>query len=206
MKKNCELAVSTLSPRRAMPTTPRVNGTLENSCFRFGYFEPPVPLKFWPSPVCAMKPSITRWNGTLLYTFARELLDPLGMLGRDIGAQLEHDAALRGVDDDRIRPFDAGGQRLRDRGSRADQRGDEGQNSDHDNSGSEIEELATSVGEFCLQAAATAGGTKAETSPPMAAIWRTSVAVIGRTATDAGRNTVWTSGRHGLVHAGICIS
>ena len=66
MKKNCEFAVSTLSPRRAMPTMPRVNGTLENSCFRFGYFEPPVPLKFWPSPVCAMKPSITRWNGTLL--------------------------------------------------------------------------------------------------------------------------------------------
>ena len=66
MMKNCELALSTLSPRRAMPTTPRLNGTCENSCFRFGYFEPPVPLKFWPSPVCAMKPSITRWNGTLL--------------------------------------------------------------------------------------------------------------------------------------------
>src|SRR5665811_1076319 len=54
MKKNCEFAVSTLSPRRAMPTMPRVNGTLENSAFRLGYFEPPVPLKFWPSPVCAM--------------------------------------------------------------------------------------------------------------------------------------------------------
>src|ERR1700680_61167 len=66
MKKNCELAVSTLSPRRAIPTMPRLNGTLENSALRFGYFEPPVPLKFWPSPVCAMKPSMTRWNGTLL--------------------------------------------------------------------------------------------------------------------------------------------
>src|SRR5882672_5917048 len=44
MMKNCELAVSTLSPRRAMPTMPRLKGTLENSCFRFGYFEPPVPL------------------------------------------------------------------------------------------------------------------------------------------------------------------
>src|SRR5882724_4215764 len=64
--KNCEFAVSTLSPRRAMPTVPRLKGALENSCFRFGYFEPPVPLKFCPSPVCAMKPSITRWNGTLL--------------------------------------------------------------------------------------------------------------------------------------------
>src|SRR3954454_14836744 len=66
MMKNCEFAVSTLSPRRAIPTRPRLNGTLENSAFRLGYFEPPVPLKFWPSPVCAMNPSITRWNGTLL--------------------------------------------------------------------------------------------------------------------------------------------
>src|ERR1700730_8136459 len=66
MKKNCEFAVSTLSPRRAMPTMPRLNGTLKNPAFRLGYVDPPVPLKFWPSPVCAMKPSITRWNGTLL--------------------------------------------------------------------------------------------------------------------------------------------
>src|SRR5258707_5695234 len=60
MKKNCEFAVSTLSPRRAIPTMLRLNGTLENSAFRLGYYEPPVPLKFWPSPVCAMKPSMTR--------------------------------------------------------------------------------------------------------------------------------------------------
>src|SRR5438477_12337504 len=65
MMKNCELALSTLSPRLAIPTTPRVNGTLENSCFKFGYLEPPLPLNFSPSPVCAIKPSITRWNGTL---------------------------------------------------------------------------------------------------------------------------------------------
>ena len=65
MMKNCELAESLLAAR-AMPTMPRLNGTLENSAARFGYFEPPVPLKFLPSPVCAMKPSITRWNGTLL--------------------------------------------------------------------------------------------------------------------------------------------
>jgi hypothetical protein len=38
---------------------------LENSDRRFGYFDPPVPLPFWPSPVWAMKPAITRWNGTL---------------------------------------------------------------------------------------------------------------------------------------------
>src|SRR5258708_19681093 len=62
MMKNCELAESLLSPRRAMPTTPRLNGTLENSAFKFGYFEPPVPLKVWPQPVCAMNRSITRWT------------------------------------------------------------------------------------------------------------------------------------------------
>src|ERR1700750_2635713 len=62
--KNCELAESLLCAR-AMPTVQRLKCSEENSCFRFGYFEPPVPLKFAPSPVCAMKPSITRWNGTL---------------------------------------------------------------------------------------------------------------------------------------------
>src|SRR5436305_1910083 len=39
---------------------------------------------------------------------------------------------------------------------------------------------------LAFKALATAGGTKAETSPPMPAIWRTRVAVIGRTAGDAG--------------------
>src|ERR1700754_5135823 len=45
MMKNCELA-ELGSEVRAMPTIPRLNGTLENSAFRLGYFEPPVPLKF----------------------------------------------------------------------------------------------------------------------------------------------------------------
>src|SRR3974377_1919142 len=40
MMKNCELAESTLSPRRAIPTMPRWKCTLENPCFRFGYFDP----------------------------------------------------------------------------------------------------------------------------------------------------------------------
>ena len=35
----------------------------------------------------------------------------------------------------------------------------------------------------------------------MPAIWRTNVAVIGRTIGEAGRNTVCIAGRHGLVHA-----
>src|SRR5207302_11156648 len=42
MMKNCEFA-ELGSLVRAMPTMPRLNGTLENSAGRFGYFEPPVP-------------------------------------------------------------------------------------------------------------------------------------------------------------------
>ena len=62
--KNWQLAESLLLPLRAMPTMPRLNGVLENSAFRSGYFEFPVPSPLPPSPVCAMKPAITRWNGT----------------------------------------------------------------------------------------------------------------------------------------------
>src|SRR5262245_32756942 len=47
---------------------------------------------------------------------------------------------------------------------------------------------------FALRLAATEAGTKAETSPPIEAIWRTSVAVIGRIGAEAGTNTVCTSG------------
>ena len=66
---------------------------------------------------------------------ARELLDALGMQGREVGPQLDDDAALGGVDDDRILLVEAGGKRLGDRGRGTDQRGDEGENSDHENSG-----------------------------------------------------------------------
>ena len=40
----------------------------------------------------------------------------------------------------------------------------------------------------------------------MPAIWRTNVAVIGRTAGDAGRNTVCTSGAMAPFMPAICIS
>ena len=46
---------------------------------------------------------------------------------------------------------------------------------------------------FAFSRAATGGGTNGVTSPPMDAICLTSVAVIGRTAGEAGRNTVCTS-------------
>ena len=55
----------------------------------------------------------------VVIALARQLLDPLGMLGREVGAQLDDDAALGGVDDDRVRLVEIGGQRLGDRGGRA---------------------------------------------------------------------------------------
>ena len=54
--------------------------------------------------------------------------------------------------------------------------------------------------------AATGAGTKPETSPPMPAIWRTKVAVIGRDDGDAGKNTVCTSGAMAPFMPAICIS
>src|SRR5207237_6500153 len=74
-------------------------------------------------------------------TFTRELLDAIGMLRREIVAQLDDDAAFGGVDDDRIGLVEVGRQRLRDRGSRAYQRGKNGKNSDHENSGSVSEDI-----------------------------------------------------------------
>ena len=61
-------------------------------------------------------------------------------------------------------------------------------------------------GELCFRRAATSGGTKAETSPPMPAIWRTNVAVIGRTGGEAGRKTVCMSGAMAPFMPAICIS
>ena len=46
---------------RAIEQTPRTCGSALNSAGRFGYFEPPVPVPCG-QPVCAMKPSMTRWK------------------------------------------------------------------------------------------------------------------------------------------------
>ena len=44
-----------------MPTVPRLNGVFVNSAGMFGRSDPPVPVPVG-SPVCAMKPGMTRWN------------------------------------------------------------------------------------------------------------------------------------------------
>ena len=64
-----------------------------------------------------------------------------------------------------------------------------------------VARIRPELGEFRFKRAATARGTKAETSPPMPAICRTKVAVIGRTAGDAAGT--WSGRlRHGGVHPG----
>jgi len=60
--KNWLLALSSLCAR-AIDTVPRKCGVGLNSAFRSGSCEPPCPVAVG-SPVCAMNPSITRWNLT----------------------------------------------------------------------------------------------------------------------------------------------
>src|SRR5579871_1363038 len=57
-----------------------------------------------------------------------------------------------------------------------------------------------------LSRSATTAGTKADTSPPMPAICRTKVALMGRTDGDAGRNTVSTSGAIAAIIPASCIN
>ncbi|MNE83767.1 hypothetical protein D3C80_1806120 [compost metagenome] len=60
--KNCELALFG-SEVRAIEQTPRTCGSALNSAFRFGFFEPEVPVPVG-SPPWAMKPGMTRWKTT----------------------------------------------------------------------------------------------------------------------------------------------
>ncbi len=69
--------------------------------------------------------------------FARQLLDALGVLRREVGPQLDHDAALGRLDDDRILLVQIGGQGLLRQRGKSEQDGDnEGESADHGNSGS----------------------------------------------------------------------
>jgi len=59
---------------------------------------------------------------------------------------------------------------------------------------------------FAFSASTTFGGAKGEASPPIEAIWRTRVAVIGLTGEEAGRKTVRSSGAMAPFMPAICIS
>ena len=59
---------------------------------------------------------------------------------------------------------------------------------------------------LAVSASATTAGTKGRMSPPIDAIWRTSVAVMVRTEGLAGRNTVCRSGAMVSFMPAICIS
>ena len=60
--KNWLLALLGLAVR-AIETVPRLCFSSENSALRSGRSEPPEPVPVG-SPVCAMKPGMTRWNTT----------------------------------------------------------------------------------------------------------------------------------------------
>ncbi len=60
-----------------------------------------------------------------------KLLDALGVLRRDIGAQLDHNPALGGVDDDGILFVETGRKRLGNGGRGNDQRDENGEDTDH---------------------------------------------------------------------------
>ena len=136
MMKNCEFALSTLSPRRAMPTMPRLKCTLGEFLLQVRIFRPAAAVEILA--VAGLRHEAVHdamERHVVVIAVARKLLDTLGVLGRDIGPQLDDDAALGGVDDDRIGLVEIGRQRLGDRRRDANQRGDEGKNSDHENPG-----------------------------------------------------------------------
>ena len=179
----------------------------------FGRDEPPVPLPFG-SPVWAMNPSMTRWNfSPVIEALLDEGLELGHVLRREIGAQLDGDAAILGVEIDRVVVGGPCHGREPDHGGEGQgQEGGPPMEGPMSHEGAVSGPLKEGDGrdQACVKRAAsrsaTRGGTKGETSPPMAAIWRTRVAVIGRTPVEAGRNTVCTSGAMAPFMPASCIS
>ena len=112
-----------------------------------------------------------------------ELLDALDMLGREVGAQLDGDAAVFGVEIEQL-VFGA-------RHGRGAKRGD-GRGGEKQTAG-EFHEASLCLPRLLmarLRASTEAAGAKADTSPPSAAIWRTKVPLTWRSPGEAGRKTV----------------
>ena len=138
-------------------------------------------------------------------------LDLLRVLRREVRAQADGDAPILGVEIDGV--LRIGRRLLRGGGRQGGKR--ERQSENEVLHGSSLDSVILGQGwrladqrrpNFSFSRAATSGGTKRDASPPMPAIWRTSVAVIGRASGDAGRMTVCTSGAIVSFMAAICIS
>ena len=103
MMKNWLLAELWSLPRRAMPTMPRLNGTLENSACRFGIFRAAGAVAVLAVAGLrheAVDHAVERH--VVVELLARQRLEALGVLGREVGAQLDDDAAVLGVDQERV--------------------------------------------------------------------------------------------------------
>src|SRR5262249_61292706 len=99
--------------------------------------------------------------------------------------------AVFGVEEERVLRIGTRGKLLREGGRHADQRGKKGKQADHGLSRGQRPDLPAN---FAFRRTAAGGGTNGDTSPPMDAICRPSVALIGRTLGEAGRKTVCTAG------------
>jgi hypothetical protein len=152
----------------------RLNGVCVNSAARFGYFEPPVP--FLVLPVAGLRHEARDHaveRHVVIILVARELLDAFGMLGREVGPQLENDAAHIGIDDDGVLGIGTGRQLygLRERRRSANQAGKNGEQSDHG-----TPPPAPALPANCFQARSGRRRHNGETLPPIAAItapvWR----------------------------------
>ena len=131
----------------------------------------------------------------VVIAFARQLLDALDVLGREIGPQLDDDPPVLGVDQQRVLRIGAGGQRSGQR--RAPRRS--ARRTERAGGSWKLLWHRSGFSRSCRRTSPSDGrrpaaARSALTSPPIEAIWRTSVAVIGRTGGDAGRKTVCTSG------------
>src|SRR5258708_9961285 len=116
----------------------------------------------------------------------RQQLDALDVLGGDVVAQLDDDATVFGVDQKRVLRIGTRGKLLRAGGRPPDQRGKKCKQADHGASRGQRPDLPANV---AFRRTATGAGTNGDTSPPMDAICRTSVALIGRTIGEVGTET-----------------
>ncbi len=125
---------------------------------------------------------------------ARELLDAGGVSGREVVAQPDHHIALGGFEHQRVLRIGLGG--AEHGGAQETSAARTCENADHESS------RKADYLNLALSRAATLAGTKCEMSPPILAIWRTSVAVIGRTGGRRRQEHRLHLRHHRPVHAG----